>query len=520
MIAPTRVLRGLLATALSLVCAAAAAQTPRDSWPSLMTPPAATGGGEKDAAVVVGLEHYTFVASVPGAGSNAEDWQSYLTETLKVPFDKVAFLRDDEATLEKIRKYAAKAAAQVQPGGTLWFIYIGYGAPAKDGKDGVLVGADARQNADRLYARSLPRDELLKILSRGRQSKTVLLIDADFSGRSSSGEALVSGLQPLIVARTAPLSADKRTLLLTAAKSDQFAGPLPKSDVPRPAFSYLALGALRGWAADANGRVTASALIDYARRALSLDKGRTQTPELTLGAPDAILGEGREPGPDLTLIDREGAPADASAAPETKASAPPTENAAVNPALLSPQTATAKAPDVYKVKLETTQGDIVLEIHRDWAPNGADRFYNLVKIGFLDGVEFFRVIDGFMAQAGIHGDPAVAAKWRDAKIPDDPPTGHSNRRGMVTLATAGPNSRTTQFFINFKDNSFLDNRGFPPIGEVVEGDDVLDKLYRGYGEGAPRGNGPDQGRLQVSGNAYLKAQFPELDAIKTARLIP
>jgi peptidyl-prolyl cis-trans isomerase A (cyclophilin A) len=215
------------------------------------------------------------------------------------------------------------------------------------------------------------------------------------------------------------------------------------------------------------------------------------------------------------------APASAAAAAPAAAPADASVPAAAgNAALLSPQTATEKAPDVYKVKLATTKGDIVIEVHRAWAPNGADRFYNLTKIGFFDGNEFFRVIDGFMAQAGIHGDPAVAAKWHDANIPDDPPTGQSNQRGVVTFATAGPNTRTTQFFINFKDNSFLDSQGFPPIGKVIEGDAVLDQLYRGYGEGAPNGNGPDQGRIQAEGNAYLKAQFPNLDSIKTARIVP
>ena len=206
-----------------------------------------------------------------------------------------------------------------------------------------------------------------------------------------------------------------------------------------------------------------------------------------------------------------------AATPET---APAPAPAAGGNALLSPQTANEKAPAVYKVKLATTKGDIVIEVNRAWAPNGADRFYNLVKIGYFDGVEFFRVIDGFMAQVGIHGDPAVAAKWHDANIPDDAAAGHSNQRGVVTFATAGPNTRTTQFFINFKDNSFLDNQGFPPIGKVIEGDAVLDQLYRGYGEGAPGGNGPDQGRIQAEGNAYLKAQFPNLDSIRTARIVP
>ena len=216
------------------------------------------------------------------------------------------------------------------------------------------------------------------------------------------------------------------------------------------------------------------------------------------------------------------APVPAPAAPPAAVPVPaPAAPAAAASALMSPENATAKAPDVFKVKLVTTQGDMVLEIHRAWAPNGADRFYNLVKIGFFDGCEFFRVLDGFMAQVGIHGDPAVAAKWQNANIPDDPNVPSvSNTRGMVSFATAGPNTRTTQFFINFADNSTLDSQGFTPIGKVVSGDAVLDKLYRGYGEGAPQGNGPDQGRIQAEGNAYLKSQFPKLDAIVSARLMP
>jgi len=194
--------------------------------------------------------------------------------------------------------------------------------------------------------------------------------------------------------------------------------------------------------------------------------------------------------------------------------------AAANPALLSPQTATEKAPAVFKAKFSTTKGDFVVEVHRDWAPNGADRFYNLVKLGFYDGCRFFRVLDGFMAQVGINGDPTIQAKWRDANIPDDPPAGHSNSRGMLTFATGGPNTRTTQFFINFKDNSFLDNQGFPAFGKLVEGEAVIDQLYRAYGEGAPGGPGPDQTQIQTRGNAYLSEQYPNLDAIKTARIVP
>ena len=188
-------------------------------------------------------------------------------------------------------------------------------------------------------------------------------------------------------------------------------------------------------------------------------------------------------------------------------------------ALMSPETATAQAPAEYKVRFTTTKGDFVLAVHREWAPVGADRFYNLVKIGYFDDVAFFRAIDGFMVQLGIHGSPAVAAKWRAATIKDDPMGAQSNKRGYATFAKGGPNSRTTQFFINFVDNARLDPMGFPPFGEVVEGMDVVDKLNKEYGEGQPNGRGPSQMRLQTEGNAYLKAEFPNLDYVKTAKIL-
>jgi peptidyl-prolyl cis-trans isomerase A (cyclophilin A) len=198
----------------------------------------------------------------------------------------------------------------------------------------------------------------------------------------------------------------------------------------------------------------------------------------------------------------------------------PASSADPNPALLKPSLAAETAPESYKVKFETTKGDFTIQVNRTWAPNGADRFYNLVKIGYYDGAVFFRVIDGFMAQVGMHGDPAVQAAWMKASIPDDPPT-QSNTRGMVTFAAQGtPNSRTTQFFINFGDNSYLKQYGpFAPFGQVVEGMKVVDSLYSGYGEGAPKGRGPSQGEIARQGNAYLKASFPELDAITRASLL-
>lgn len=308
----------LLALAFMSVTASVRAE---DLWPSLSEPAKIAGGGEKDAAVIVGAENYLMVSKVAGARRNAEDWQSYLSGALKVPSEKVFLLRDNEATLEKMKRYASRAASQVEPGGRLWFVFIGHGAPSKDGDDGLLIGVDAQQDPDGLYARSLPRGELLSLLSKGKQTSTIVILDACFSGRSSSGEALVAGLQPLVLVRPAPIG-DARTILMTAAKSDQFAGPLPKAGESRPAFSYLALGALRGWAADAKGIVTASAVVAFANKALALDKGRTQTPELTIGAPEAVLAKAKEPGPDFARIDRQSeAPAAVAEAPKLKSAA-------------------------------------------------------------------------------------------------------------------------------------------------------------------------------------------------------
>jgi peptidyl-prolyl cis-trans isomerase A (cyclophilin A) len=174
------------------------------------------------------------------------------------------------------------------------------------------------------------------------------------------------------------------------------------------------------------------------------------------------------------------------------------------------------APARYSVELVTTKGTLTIDVQRDWAPQGADRFYNLVRLGFFQDIAFFRVLDGFVAQTGLHGDPAVNTAWRKASIPDDPVT-KSNTTGMVTFATSGPNSRTTQFFINLGDNVGLDRMGFAPFGKVRELA-IAKKLYAGYGEGAPSGKGPMQGRIQREGNAYLRAQFPDLDYVKSAAI--
>lgn len=201
--------------------------------------------------------------------------------------------------------------------------------------------------------------------------------------------------------------------------------------------------------------------------------------------------------------------------------AAPAQNKETKPVmdiLKDPSKAVEKAPETFKVKFATTKGDFTLEVTRAWAPLGADRFYNLVKNGYFTDVAFFRVISGFMVQFGIHGDPAVAAAWRPARIQDDP-VKQSNTKGYISYAMAGPNTRTTQLFINYGDNARLDDMGFSPFGKVTEGMNVVESIYSGYGEGAPNGMGPDQGRVQMEGNAYLKAQFPKMDYIKSAQLL-
>ena len=186
-----------------------------------------------------------------------------------------------------------------------------------------------------------------------------------------------------------------------------------------------------------------------------------------------------------------------------------------HPAMTDPSKAKEKAPDTFRAKFETTKGDIVMECTRAWAPNGVDRFYNLVRIGYFDDIAFFRAVKGFVVQWGIHGDPKVSAAWRSANIPADPPK-QSNKRGFVTYAMArSPDTRSTQLFINFGDNSNLDSMGFAPICQVAEGMDIAEKLYAGYGEEITE----LQGEIQFKGNAYLRSKWPKLDYVKTATIV-
>lgn len=270
---------------------------PADRWPDLRQVGAVQGGGDKDAAVIVGIEDYVFAPDVPGARSNAEAWYQHLTSVRGVPATKVRLLRNEEATVEELRASAKAAAGDVQPGGTLWFVFIGHGAPAAAGDDGLLIGADAQQTATGLETRSLRRSELLKTLENGA-GQPVVVLDACFSGRGTQGESLAKGLQPL---RLAKLRQPTTAVVLTAAQSNQYAGALPGAGVP--AFSYLVLGAMRGWADDnGDGRVTSEEAVRYSDAIMRTTiKGRSQTPDVG-GSKGKVLGRTTERGPDLAAI--------------------------------------------------------------------------------------------------------------------------------------------------------------------------------------------------------------------------
>jgi peptidyl-prolyl cis-trans isomerase A (cyclophilin A) len=176
------------------------------------------------------------------------------------------------------------------------------------------------------------------------------------------------------------------------------------------------------------------------------------------------------------------------------------------------------APDSFRVAFSTSKGRFVITAVRAWAPRGVDRFYYLANNGYYDGTKFFRNLSNFMAQVGIHGDPAVNAVWTRMTIQDDS-VAQSNVRGTVSFATGGPNTRITQIFINKRDNSRLDAMGFAPIGTVSDGMHVIDALYTGYGEGPPTGSGPDQSRIEREGNRYLNNRYPRLDSIISTRVL-
>ena len=267
-------------------------------WPDLSRTPEPVGGGERDVAVIVGIQQYAHVASIPGAARNATDWYRYMVKTRGIPSDRVSLLLDQDATREEIRLAVEDAARLAGGRGQLWFVFIGHGAPSPADRDGLLVGFDAQQKARSLRARSVLRSEILSILESSRAARINVVLDACFSGRNNAGEQLVAGLQPLVVTHSEPTS-DPRTTLMTAAASDEFAGPLPGA--PRPAFSYLLLGGLRGWAdEDADGRVSAGELHRYTSKTLrSTLRGRSQTPTLVGQHSVRLARSADEAGPDV-----------------------------------------------------------------------------------------------------------------------------------------------------------------------------------------------------------------------------
>jgi cyclophilin family peptidyl-prolyl cis-trans isomerase len=202
-------------------------------------------------------------------------------------------------------------------------------------------------------------------------------------------------------------------------------------------------------------------------------------------------------------------------APEASGDADGRPDVASQP-LLQPANFQETAPERFRIRFATTAGDFVVEVHRAWAPRGADRIFNLVAAGFYDGVPVHRVIEGFVADFGIHPDPWVNAAWRQATIRDDPVV-QSNTRGRMSFSKSGPDRRTVQIFVNLRDNPALDDEGFSPFGEVIEGMDVVDALHSGYGDGPPRGEGVYQAMAIARGAEYF-AEFPLLDVVERATI--
>lgn len=271
--------------------------SPRVAWPDVSSP--LTGDdGARDAAVIVAIERYAFLPAVPGAIDNGRDWVLYLTRSRKIPIERVRFLADGEATDFSIVRALENAGAQAEAGGRVWFVFIGHGAPSSATEDALLVAADAQQTVEGLENRSVARARALALLAKS-SATPVAVIDACFSGRQHDGSTLIAGLQPTRVVKTeVPASA----VVLSAAASNEYAGPLPGAS--RPAFSYLALGALRGWGdANADGAVTAQEVVDYSRGVLStlLSGARTQTP-VADGQRSLPVAFAQEAGPDIAAI--------------------------------------------------------------------------------------------------------------------------------------------------------------------------------------------------------------------------
>ena len=309
-------LKLLIALVFCLVATPALAQ----NYPSLSTPPQLERSGQNDAVLIVGVGNYVFLPDVDGVVDTVNDWETYFTRGLGIPSAQIFTLLDQQATRERMEDFAVRAAESVGEGGNLWFVFVGHGAPTTDGTDGILVGVDAQTDPRSLQSRGLARNRLVQLLEAGAQSQTTVILDACFSGRTSDGEALATGMQPVVPDRlTADLEPAATTVILAAAEAQQFAGALPGTK--RPAFSYILLGALRGWGAD-GGEVTADGAIHYVRQHLRhLDHPQTPTLE---GASHLVLARGAtesEPGL-VDLMRAAGRPAEPPAQPESSTPTP------------------------------------------------------------------------------------------------------------------------------------------------------------------------------------------------------
>ncbi len=278
-----------------------ASASDQQPWPDLSRPARSVGGGREDAALIIGIERYTFVPPVAGAVDNATAWLEWMTQTRGIPVDRITFLTNTDASVEEMKASAEHAAAKVGSNGTLWFVFIGHGAPSPDGQDGLLIGMDARQTVASIQNRSLSRNELFQILQGSAAARVRVVLDACFSGLGPRGKPLVRGIQPLVVTSLSAAS-DPRFVVMTAAKEDQYAGPLPGA--ARPAFSYLALGALRGWGdEDGDGVVTAGEIRQYVLRVMgALVRDRKQEPTVVGDDLAAVAVSSGEQGPDLANL--------------------------------------------------------------------------------------------------------------------------------------------------------------------------------------------------------------------------
>ncbi|MFZ4739523.1 MAG: hypothetical protein ACOYM9_26515, partial [Bradymonadia bacterium] len=293
---------------LSAVVLSFGSSLARAEWPTFESRPPAVGGGSADVALVIGIEDYAMLEDVPGAAANAQAWYQWFLHGRKMRPDGVKLLTNNEGTPNGIREAAAELASKVGSGGTFWVVFIGHGAPAKDQSEGVLATWAAQQTESDFYPATLKQSELAAA-AKGGQANTVFVMDTGFSGKSSGGNVLIPGLQATLLANGKVASAAESATWLYAASASQFAGPLPGSPVVRPAFSYLVLGALRGWAdaepwGDGDGRVTAQEAADYAAGALgSFPRlGRKQSPEVDGRGDVALVSGARERGPDLSEL--------------------------------------------------------------------------------------------------------------------------------------------------------------------------------------------------------------------------